>query len=103
MKNELVDLNKAKKASMILRAANHKLRQQIMNVINESGRITVTDIYVKVRVVQSLCSQHLAILRRAKIVETEKIGKCVYYKINKETIADINLFVDQLLNNENKI
>ncbi len=96
MKNQLVDLNKSKKAAMILRAVNHKLRQQIMNVIAEKEKITVTDIYIKLRLVQSVCSQHLAILRRAKIVETERNGKSIFYKINKETISDINLFVDQL-------
>jgi DNA-binding transcriptional ArsR family regulator len=96
MKNQLVDLNKSKKAAMILRAVNHKLRQQIMNVITEKEKITVTDIYIKLRLVQSVCSQHLAILRRAKIVETERNGKSIFYRINKETISDINLFVDQL-------
>jgi DNA-binding transcriptional ArsR family regulator len=97
MKNQLVDLNKSKKAAMILRAVNHKLRQQIMNVINEKEKIAVTDIYVKLRIYQSLCSQHLAILRKANVLETERNGKSVYYKINKETISDINLFIDQLL------
>jgi DNA-binding transcriptional ArsR family regulator len=96
MKNQLVDLNKSKKAAMILRAVNHKLRQQIMNLITEKEKITVTDIYIKLRLVQSVCSQHLAILRRAKIVETERNGKSIFYRINKETISDINLFVDQL-------
>lgn len=97
MKNQLVDLNKSKKAAMILRAVNHKLRQKIMNIIDDNGRIKVTDIYVKLRVEQSVCSQHLAILRNAKVVETERNGKCVFYKINKETISDINLFIDKLL------
>ena len=97
MKNQLVELNKVKRAAMILRAVNHKLRQQIMNIINDNGKIMVTDIYVKLRVEQSVCSQHLAILREAKVVDTQRNGKCVYYKINKETISDINLFIDKLL------
>jgi DNA-binding transcriptional ArsR family regulator len=97
MKNQLVELNKVKKAAMILRAVNHKLRQQIMNIINDNGKIMVTDIYVKLRVEQSVCSQHLAILREAKVVDTQRNGKCVYYKINKETISDINLIIDKLL------
>lgn len=97
MKNQLVELNKVKKAAMILRAVNHKLRQQIMNIIDDNGKIKVTDIYVKLRVEQSVCSQHLAILRKAKVLDTQRDGKCVYYKINKETISDINLFIDKLL------
>jgi DNA-binding transcriptional ArsR family regulator len=97
MKNQLVELNKVKKAAMILRAVNHKLRQQIMNIIDDNGKIMVTDIYVKLRLEQSVCSQHLAILRKAKVVDTQRNGKCVYYKINKETISDINLFIDKLL------
>ena len=44
-----VDLMNVKKAAMILRAVNHKLRQQILKLIDEHGRMTVTEIYVKLR------------------------------------------------------
>ena len=60
-----VDLLEVKKAALVLRALNHKLRQQILKLIDESGKMTVTELYVKLRLEQSVASQHLAILRKA--------------------------------------
>ncbi|MGN6294432.1 MAG: ArsR/SmtB family transcription factor [Chitinophagaceae bacterium] len=93
-----VDLLNVKKASLVLRAINHKLRQQILKLIDEQGRITVTEIYVKLRLEQSVASQHLAILRKAGFVNTERDGKFIYYTINTNRIEELNQFVESLLN-----
>src|SRR5678816_3876185 len=92
-----VDLHNLKKAAMILRAINHKLRQQILKLIDEQGRITVTEIYVKLRLEQSVASQHLAILRKAGFVKTERDGKFIYYTVNTDRLQELNKFVDDLL------
>ena len=70
-----------KKASLVLRSLNHKLRQQIIKLIHESEKLTVTEIYVKLRLEQSVASQHLAILRKAGIVSTKREGKFIYYSV----------------------
>jgi DNA-binding transcriptional ArsR family regulator len=93
-----VDLLNVKKASLILRAINHKLRQQILKLIDEQGRITVTEIYVKLRLEQSVASQHLAILRKAGFVKTERDGKFIYYTVNTNRLEELNQFVESLLN-----
>jgi len=93
-----VDLLNVKKASLVLRAINHKLRQQILKLIDEQGKITVTEIYVKLRLEQSVASQHLAILRKAGFVNTERDGKFIYYTINTNRIEELNQFVESLLN-----
>jgi DNA-binding transcriptional ArsR family regulator len=93
-----LDLLNVKKASLILRAINHKLRQQILKLIDEQGKITVTEIYVKLRLEQSVASQHLAILRKAGFVKTEREGKFIYYTINPARLEDLNKFVESLLN-----
>ena len=93
-----VDLLNVKKASLVLRAINHKLRQQILKLIDEQGKITVTEIYVKLRLEQSVASQHLAILRKAGFVNTERDGKFIYYTINANRIEELNQFVESLLN-----
>jgi predicted transcriptional regulator len=41
-----IDVIQLKKAALILRAVNHKLRQQIMKLIHQNGKMTVTEIYV---------------------------------------------------------
>lgn len=92
-----VDFHSVKKASLVLRALNHKLRQQILKLIEDQSKITVTEIYVKLRLEQSVASQHLAILRKAEIVVTERDGKFIYYTVNTKRIDEINKFVKDLV------
>jgi DNA-binding transcriptional ArsR family regulator len=92
-----VDLLHSKKAAMILRALNHKLRQQIVKLIDEHQKMTVTEIYVKLRLEQSVASQHLAILRRAGIVITTREGKFIFYTVDYNRLEQVNQFVEQLV------
>ena len=93
-----VDLLSTKKAALILRAVNHKLRQQMLRLIDEHGKMTVTELYLKLRLEQSVASQHLAILRKAALVKTDRNGKFIYYSINTTRLEEINEFVKNLLN-----
>jgi ArsR family transcriptional regulator, virulence genes transcriptional regulator len=76
---------------LALRAYNHKLRQNMLNTIAEAEKekMTVTDLYIKLRLEQSVASQHLAILRRADLVRTETHGKFIYYKVNKTSVSQL--------------
>ena len=97
-KEELkIDAIQFKKAALVFRAINHKLRQQIVKFINQHGKITVTQIYVKLRLEQSVASQHLAILRKVNILTTERDGKFIFYKINHERISTIKQFIKDLV------
>jgi DNA-binding transcriptional ArsR family regulator len=86
-----------KKASLVFRAINHKLRQEMIRLIDKRGQATVTEIFVDLRLEQSVASQHLAILRRAGIVLTEREGKFMYYKLNLDRLEMINQMVTDLL------
>jgi DNA-binding transcriptional ArsR family regulator len=92
-----VDLIQTKKSAAILRALNHKLRQQIIKLLNDSKKMTVTEIYVKLRLEQSVASQHLAILRLAQLVTTKRDGKFIFYSVNYERIDEINKFIIDLV------
>ncbi|MDQ6843640.1 MAG: metalloregulator ArsR/SmtB family transcription factor [Bacteroidota bacterium] len=92
-----IDYHSIKKAALVLRSLNHKLRQQIIKTIYDSQRLTVTQLYVKLRLEQSVASQHLAILRKAGIVGTERDGKFIFYSINSSRIEAINDFVKKLI------
>ena len=91
-----IDLTQVKKAQMALRALNHKLRQQILTTIEKADVITVTAIYVKLRIEQSVASQHLAILRKARIVNTTRKGKSIYYTVNYNRILQIEKCVGEI-------
>ena len=77
-----LDYSDLRKAVLVLRAVNHKLRQRVIDLLEDGETLTVTDIYIKLRLEQSVASQHLAILRRAGVVTTERQGKFIYYSIN---------------------
>lgn len=85
-----------KRAALTLRALNHPLRKEMVALIDQKKRITVTDLYVKMRLEQSVASQHLAILRRAEIVNTERDGKFIHYTVNANRIEEISKVLDGL-------
>ncbi len=92
-----INYHNLKKAALVLRALNHKLRQQILSLIETEKKITVTEIYVRMRLEQSVASQHLAILRRAGIVVTQRDGKFIYYTVNNKRIDEITDVVEDLV------
>lgn len=94
--NIQLDYAELRKAVLVLRAINHKLRQRIVDLLEEHQHMTVTDIYIKLRLEQSVASQHLAILRRAGVVITERQGKFINYSLDKDRLAQIGDLVEEL-------
>ena len=85
-----IDSIQMRKAAMVLRAINHPLRQQMLKMIHRAGRITVTELYNKLRLEQSVASQHLGILRAAGLVTTERKAKNIFYSVNQERLGFIH-------------
>lgn len=84
-------------ASAILKAVTHPLRLQIINYIGSEQRTNVNQIYSSLGLEQSICSQHLKILRNAEIVHTEREGKYIYYSLNYERLQRLVGEVDRFL------
>ena len=91
-----LDYAELRKAVLVLRAINHKLRQRMIDLLEEHEQMTVTDLYIKLRLEQSVASQHLAILRRAGVVITERQGKFIFYSLNKDRLGQISGLVEEL-------
>jgi DNA-binding transcriptional ArsR family regulator len=85
-----IDHHNINKAVLKLKSLHHKLRVQIMKLLDDNGQMTVTDIFVKLRIEQSVASQQLAILRNANVVIADRQGKFIYYSINPEQIEFLN-------------
>lgn len=92
----LLDYAELRKAVLVLRAVNHKLRQRIIDLLEENNEMTVTDIYIKLRLEQSVASQHLAILRKAGVVITRRNGKYIYYSLDEDRLSHISRLVEEL-------
>ena len=101
MPNELqIEFFYLKKASLVFRAVNNKVRLQILQHLQEQPRLTVTALYIKLRLDQSATSQHLSVLRKTGFVTTQRDGKCIYYSFNPKRIADLNKCAKELLATE---
>jgi DNA-binding transcriptional ArsR family regulator len=95
--NNMPDFHEVRKASLIFRALNHKLRQQMLLILIEHKQLTVTELFQLLKLEQSVASQHLAILRRTGFVKNKREGKFVWYMVNHERIEEIKQCVRILL------
>ena len=96
-KNQIVlRANLLKGASLTLRAINHPLRKAIVDYLEENGEKTVTEIFVKLRTEQSVASQHLAILRKAELLNTRRDGKFIHYTINRDRFKQLAGIIEDL-------
>ena len=86
-----------KKTVLLLRAINHPLRQQMLKLIHEESKITVTELYDILALEQSVASQHLAILRRAGLVSTKRQGKFIYYSIDYSRMVEVHDFSESII------
>src|SRR5574337_2160129 len=86
-----------KKASLVFRAINHPLRQQMLRLLHLKKQMTVSALYDKLGLEQSVASQHLAILRKAKFVTTRKDGKYIHYSVSYERFDQFYSIVTQLI------
>jgi len=91
-----LDYSLLRKAVLNVRAIDHEARKKIISMLLERKTMTVTDVYSELNIEQSVASQHLAILRRAGLVQTGRDGKFIMYSVNMERLDEINKLVNNL-------
>ena len=82
-----------------VRAYNHQLRQRILTLLQQKGPMTVTDIFIQLRLEQSVASQHLGILRKADLVCTKPDGKHIYYTVKESSVRQLKNLAEHWSNN----
>ena len=96
--NELpIEAIQVKKGALVFRAINHPLRRQMLQLLHENARMTVTEIFIKLRLEQSVASQHLVILRKAGMVSTERQGKFIFYSVNYQRIKQVHQIASDII------
>lgn len=84
MKSEDAKLNEC---CMAFHALSNETRLQILKLLKKR-QMCVSDICKQFSITQPSVSHHLDILKRAKLVRTEKRGRSVFYRLNTDTIVD---------------
>ncbi|WP_286235407.1 ArsR/SmtB family transcription factor [Thalassotalea sediminis] len=79
---------KAKEASSLLKMMGNEVRLQILCSLVDQ-KLTVGEINGLIDISQSALSQHLAKLRTDGLVETERDGLNIYYRVCRPIVVDI--------------
>jgi DNA-binding transcriptional ArsR family regulator len=90
-----IENSKLNEVIYILRAIAHPLRLKIISFIDKNNSVHVNKIYSSLNLEQSITSQHLKILRNAKLVNTIRKGKFIYYNLNYKNIIGINSVLEK--------
>jgi ArsR family transcriptional regulator len=68
----------------------HPVRLQLLDMLaRNEGRVCVCDLEASVPVKQPTVSHHLRLLREANLVESEKVGQWVYYRVRRDALRDM--------------
>ncbi|NTU92653.1 MAG: winged helix-turn-helix transcriptional regulator [Chlorobiaceae bacterium] len=72
----------------LLNALNDPTRQEIVFLFQKQPEFCVNDIARQFSLSRPAISHHLNLMRRAKILNSRKEGKEVYYSFNKEHVLN---------------
>lgn len=78
-----------------LKSISHPIRLSIVKGLIEEGQCNVNGIKEKLDLPQSTVSQHLQVLRNAGIVQGEKDGTIVNYRVVDEKMAEVIKILDK--------
>ncbi len=79
----------------LIKSINAPIRLQIIDMLS-CGELCACVIWEKFDIAQPTLSHHMNILCKSGIVIPRKEGKWTFYKLNKEKITEITVFLDKL-------
>lgn len=77
-------------------ALSDPTRRKIMEMLANSGKLSATEIYERFSVSPPAISQHLKVLREAKLVLVEKKSQYRMYRINPQAMLELESWVQKL-------
>ncbi len=84
-----IDLNKLEMAASKLRAMAHPMRIAIIDLLNDNEKMSVTQIYNRLKIEQASASHHLNILKNKGVLSSKRDGKKIYYSLKSHTLKEI--------------
>jgi len=89
MKKKVLQLEKLEIGASMLRAMAHPMRIAIIDLLTATKRLSVTEIYEKLRIEQASASHHLNILKNKGILESKREGKMIFYSLKHDKLVEI--------------
>jgi DNA-binding transcriptional ArsR family regulator len=85
----ILDVTKLEMAASKLRAIAHPMRIAIIDLLNEKGKLNVTEIYTHLDIEQAAASHHLNILKNKGVLTSRRAGKQIFYSLKNVTLTEI--------------
>ncbi len=74
----------------LFKALAHPARIRVLEVLAAGGRPTpVSEMLVATEIEATLLSQHLAVLKRHRVVQADRVGNAVFYELAHPAIAEL--------------
>ena len=84
-----IQIDKLEQAASKLRAMAHPMRIAIIELLNDGKRMSVTEIYRKLKIEQAAASHHLNILKNKGVLASQREGKKIYYSLKSNVLTEI--------------
>ena len=85
------------KLNLVLQAIADPTRRRILRTLKERGGCSLdkdvglcaSDIETRIRLTQPTISHHMSVLRKAGLVEAQKIGQWMWYRRNESSLRNL--------------
>jgi len=74
-------------AASMLKVLGHPIRISIVELLEESTKMSVTEIFKALKIEQAIASHHLNTLKNKRVLISERVGKNTYYSIGHENLT----------------
>ena len=94
-KKATLDIQKLDQAASKLRAVAHPMRIAIIELLTDNKKLTVTEIYKRLKIEQASASHHLNILKTQGLLESKRDGKMIHYSIRVQSLSTLMSCINQ--------
>jgi DNA-binding transcriptional ArsR family regulator len=84
-----IQIDKLEQAASKLRAMAHPMRIAIIELLHDGKRLSVTEIYRKLKIEQAAASHHLNILKNKGVLNSQREGKKIFYSLKSQVLTEI--------------
>jgi DNA-binding transcriptional ArsR family regulator len=91
MKSKAINLNcdTLLSAASMLKVLGHPIRISIVQLLERTPELTVSEIFKALKIEQAIASHHLNTLKNKGILNSQRSGKNTYYSLKHESLIDI--------------